>query len=332
MEMWMDWIASGTRRQSVERGGASEYIYIECVTDVVDAGLAGDEPVRGAAVRERGQRVVCRVLHHSSRHGQGADAVAGWGGKYRGMLGTMRTVAAEEGVGALWKGVTPGIRRQVLFGGLRIGMYEPVKKFYVGEDHVGDVPLHMKLAAGLTTGGLGIMVASPTDLVKVRMQAEGKLPAGTPKKYPSAMSAYGIIVKQEGVAALWTGLTPNIMRNSIINAAELVSYDQFKETFLGIGMKDDVFTHIGSALGAGFVACLVGSPVDVVKSRVMGESAGKYKGFVDCCVKTLAHEGPMAFYGGFLPNFARLGGWNVCMFLTLEQVRKAMRENNIAAL
>ena len=252
--------------------------------------------------------------------------------KYGGMLGTMRTVAAEEGLGALWKGITPGIHRQVLFGGLRIGMYEPVKKFYVGEDHVGDVPLHMKIAAGLTTGGLGIMVASPTDLVKVRMQAEGKLPAGTPKKYPSALSAYGIIVKQEGVAALWTGLTPNIMRNSIINAAELASYDQFKQTFLGIGMKDDVFTHIGSALGAGFVACVVGSPVDVVKSRVMGDSVGKYKGFVDCCVKTLTHEGPMAFYGGFLPNFARLGGWNVCMFLTLEQVRKAMRENNIAAL
>jgi hypothetical protein len=27
--------------------------------------------------------------------------------------------------------------------------------------------------------------------------------------------------KQEGVAALWTGITPNVMRNSIINAAEL---------------------------------------------------------------------------------------------------------------
>jgi len=94
-------------------------------------------------------------------------------------------------------------------------------------------------------------------------------------------------------------------------------------------MKDDVFTHIASALGAGLVACTVGSPVDVVKSRVMGDSVGKYKGFVDCCVKTLAQEGPMAFYGGFLPNFARLGGWNVCMFLTLEQVRKLMRENDI---
>lgn len=31
--------------------------------------------------------------------------------------------------------------------------------------------------------------------VQVRMQAEGKLPAGTPKRYPSAMAAYGIIIK-----------------------------------------------------------------------------------------------------------------------------------------
>lgn len=249
--------------------------------------------------------------------------------KYRGMIGTLATVAREEGAGALWKGITPGIHRQILFGGLRIGMYEPIKEIYVGKDHVGDVPLSMKIAAGLTTGALAIMVASPTDLVKVRMQAEGKLPAGVPKRYPSALSAYGIIAKQEGVAALWTGLTPNIMRNSIINAAELASYDQFKQTFLKAGMSDSVPTHILSALGAGFVACCVGSPVDVVKSRVMGDQTGKYKGFVDCCVKTMTKEGPMAFYGGFIPNFARLGGWNICMFLTLEQVRSAMKANNI---
>jgi hypothetical protein len=31
-------------------------------------------------------------------------------------------------------------------------------------------------------------------------------------------------------------------------------------------------------------------------------------------------QGPLAFYKGFLPNFARLGSWNVIMFLTLEQV------------
>lgn len=31
-------------------------------------------------------------------------------------------------------------------------------------------------------------------------------------------------------------------------------------------------------------------------------------------------QGPLAFYKGFLPNFGRLGSWNVIMFLTLEQV------------
>ena len=302
--------------------------------------------------------------------------------KYKGMMGTMMTVAREEGVGALWKGITPGassratprprarvppppgasavhlllfyprtiatrapssprrtltlalrspagIHRQILFGGLRIGLYEPIKNLYVGKDHEGDVPLHLKIAAGLTTGGLGIAVASPTDLVKVRMQAEGKLPAGVPRKYPSAMAAYGIIAKQEGVAALWTGLTPNVARNSVINAAELASYDQVKSSLMAAGMEDGVLTHLLSGLGAGFVACCVGSPVDVVKSRVMGDSAGKYKGFVDCVAQTLKSEGPGAFYKGFIPNFGRLGSWNVVMFLTLEQVKKAMRENGV---
>lgn len=31
-------------------------------------------------------------------------------------------------------------------------------------------------------------------------------------------------------------------------------------------------------------------------------------------------QGVTAFYKGFIPNFGRLGSWNVIMFLTLEQV------------
>ena len=43
---------------------------------------------------------------------------------------------------------------------------------------------------------------------------------------------------------------------------------------------------------------------------------------VDCFRKTYVNEGAFAFYKGFLPNFARLGSWNVVMFLSLEKVRK----------
>ncbi|PNH06251.1 Mitochondrial uncoupling protein 2 [Tetrabaena socialis] len=242
--------------------------------------------------------------------------------KYKGMLGTVMTIAREEGPSSLWKGLEPGLHRQCLFGGLRIGLYEPVRNLYVGSDFKGDPPLHLKIAAGLTTGALGIIVASPTDLVKVRMQSEGKLAEGVAKKYPSAVAAYGIIAKEEGVLGLWKGLGPNIARNAIINAAELASYDQIKQSMLGMGMKDDIKTHIVSGLGAGFVAVCIGSPVDVVKSRIMGDRAGRFTGVLDCFVKTARTEGVFAFYKGFVPNFGRLGSWNVAMFLTLEQVKK----------
>lgn len=249
--------------------------------------------------------------------GEGATAL-----KYRGMFGTMATIAREEGLKSLWNGIVPGLHRQCLFGGLRIGLYEPVKNLYVGKDFVGDVPLHQKILAGLTTGALAITVASPTDLVKVRLQAEGKLPPGVPRRYSGAMNAYSTIIKQEGVKALWTGLGPNVARNAIINAAELASYDQVKQSLLKIpGFSDSVFTHLLSAVGAGFIAVCVGSPVDVVKSRMMGNSQA-YTGTIDCFVKTLRNDGLAAFYKGFVPNFGRLGSWNVIMFLTLEQAKK----------
>ncbi|CAN0926399.1 Mitochondrial uncoupling protein 1 [Linum grandiflorum] len=244
--------------------------------------------------------------------------------KYNGMLGTVATIAREEGAASLWKGIIPGLHRQCLFGGLRIGLYDPVKNFYVGPDFVGDVPLSKKILAALTTGAVGISIANPTDLVKVRLQSEGKLAPGVPRRYSGAINAYSTIVKQEGVRALWTGVGPNIARNAIINAAELASYDQVKETILKIpGFKDNALTHLFAGLGAGFFAVCIGSPVDVVKSRMMGDPS--YKSTIDCFVKTLKNDGPLAFYKGFIPNFGRLGSWNVIMFLTLEQAKKFVR-------
>ncbi|RYR72676.1 hypothetical protein Ahy_A02g006903 isoform E [Arachis hypogaea] len=83
------------------------------------------------------------------------------------------------------------------------------------------------------------------------------------------------------------------------------------------GFSDNVVTHLLSGLGGGCFAVCIGSPVDVVKSRMMGDSS--YKSTLDCFLKTLKNDGPFAFYKVFIPNFGRLGSWNVIMFLTLEQ-------------
>jgi solute carrier family 25 uncoupling protein 8/9 len=248
--------------------------------------------------------------------------------KYHGTLHTLTTVAREEGVRSLWKGLVPGLHRQVLLGGVRIASYDPIRDFYgrLMKEEGGKTSLPTKVAAALTAGTLGVLVGNPTDCLKVRMQAQGKLPPGTPPKYPSAMQAYGIIARQEGLKALWTGTSPNILRNSVVNAAELATYDQIKQTLMrSFGFQDNVYCHLASSLCAGFLAVMAGSPFDVVKSRAMALSQqGGYKGVGDVVMQTFRKEGPLAFWSGFGANFLRLGSWNIAMFLTLEQLRKLM--------
>ncbi|KAK4765542.1 hypothetical protein SAY86_026632 [Trapa natans] len=209
--------------------------------------------------------------------------------KYRGLLGTVATIAREEGLSALWNGIIPGLHRQCIYGGLRIGLYGPVKSFLGGSDSAHDTSLFQNVLAALLTGAIAIAVANPTDLVKIRLQAEGKLPAGVSGRYAGALNAYVTIVSQEGLGALWTGLGPNIARNAVINAAELASYDQVKMTILKIpGFVDNALTHILAGLGAGFFAVCIGSPIDVVKSRMMGDTA--YKSTLECFMKTWKYE------------------------------------------
>ena len=90
--------------------------------------------------------------------------------KYNGLIGTMKTVAAEEGPFALFNGLTPGLQRQIVFAGLRIGLYVPVRNAITGELQPGQNPtLLQKIAAGMITGTIAISVANPTDVVKVRL-------------------------------------------------------------------------------------------------------------------------------------------------------------------
>jgi len=188
--------------------------------------------------------------------------------------------------------------------------------------------LYKKILAGLTTGTIGISIANPTDLVKIRLQAEGKLPPNVPRRYNGTADAFVKILKSEGVVGFWKGVGPNIIRNSIINAAELATYDQAKQTILNSGLlQDGLACHFSSALTAGFMATLVGSPADVLKTRIMNQKIGpdgvptEYKNAFDAISKISKNEGLSGWYKGFWPNFSRIGSWNIVMFLALEKIR-----------
>ena len=105
-------------------------------------------------------------------------------------------------------------------------MYIPVRNVIAGELKPGENPtMLVKILAGLTTGAIGICIANPTDVVKVRLQAQGRSADPTKVKYTGALDCYKKTIAADGVKGLWVGIVPNIMRNSVINAAELATYD-----------------------------------------------------------------------------------------------------------
>ena len=83
------------------------------------------------------------------------------------------------------------------------------------------------MIAAIITGAIGITVANPTDVVKVSLQNQGN-PLNKTKNlmhYTGTMDCYSKIIKHEGILGLWTSWSANVVRNSIINCAELASYD-----------------------------------------------------------------------------------------------------------
>ncbi|XP_052123538.1 mitochondrial uncoupling protein 2-like [Frankliniella occidentalis] len=251
--------------------------------------------------------------------------------QYEGLVGTLTTIARQEGVRSLYNGLSAGLQRQCAFVSVRLGMYESTKNFYQGlidgnrpkrATEVPSMNVTSRVLAGLTTGGLAVLFAQPTDVVKVRFQAA---PPGT-KPYPSTLAAYRSIAGAEGFFGLWRGLAPNVARNSIVNVSEIVCYDIVKDALLMHGvMSDGVPLHFSSAVVAGFCATVVASPVDVVKTRYMNAKPGEYRSALEVATRMASNEGLAAFYKGFTPSFCRLVSWNIAMWITYEQLKGVVR-------
>ncbi|XP_061817560.1 dicarboxylate carrier UCP2-like [Nerophis lumbriciformis] len=242
--------------------------------------------------------------------------------KYRGVFGTISTMVRTEGPRSLYNGLVAGLQRQMSFASVRIGLYDSMKQFYTrGTESSGIV---IRLMAGCTTGAMAVAFAQPTDVVKVRFQAQARLSDGG-RRYNGTLDAYKTIARDEGVRGLWKGCMPNITRNAIVNCSELVTYDIIKELILKYNlMSDNLPCHFTAAFGAGFCTTVVASPVDVVKTRFMNSGTNQYSSAINCAVTMLKNEGPAAFYKGFMPSFLRLGSWNIVMFVTYEQIKRGM--------
>ncbi len=245
------------------------------------------------------------------------------------MFDCIAKVSKQEGYSALYKGIKPALLRQASYSSIRMGIYEPIRDLISRGKNPDEINFFERTLAGGSAGAIGIMIANPTDLIKIRMQADR---AGT-RYVNGVMGAFVSTFKAEGLTGLWQGVIPNMQRAYIVNAAELATYDQVKTIMTtNFGFSgDSVFCHLVSSMSAGVVAALCSQPVDLAKNRLMNQPAGPgitpmYTGMLDCMYKVTKNEGITALYKGIGANASRIGLWCVAMFMSYEQFRIALRK------
>ncbi|KAI5723134.1 hypothetical protein M8J76_001747 [Diaphorina citri] len=221
---------------------------------------------------------------------------------HRGMVKTGLGIIREEGVSKLWRGVTPALYRHVVYSGCRIVTYEKIRAS-MSKNRDGTFPVWKSAISGVSSGALAQFLSSPADLVKK-------------------------ILSEGGIRGLWKGSIPNVQRAALVNLGDLTTYDTAKHLIIShTSLSDSHLTHVGMA---GLVAATMGTPADVVKTRIMNQPTdinGRgllYKSSLDCLLRTVENEGFLALYKGFLPVWIRMAPWSLTFWLSFEQIRHSL--------
>uniref|UniRef100_A0ACB8GF73 Uncharacterized protein n=1 Tax=Sphaerodactylus townsendi TaxID=933632 RepID=A0ACB8GF73_9SAUR len=79
---------------------------------------------------------------------------------------------------------------------------------------------------------------------------------------------------------------------------------------------------------SGLVAAILGTPADVIKTRIMNQPRNErgrgllYKSSTDCLLQAIQGEGVLSLYKGFAPTWMRMAPWSLVFWLSYEQIRR----------
>lgn len=228
-------------------------------------------------------------------------------------------IVKEEGVVALYSGLSASLLRQLTYSTTRFGIYEVAKQAVApgGES----VPFYQRVGLASLAGAAGGLVGTPADMINVRMQNDIKLSAESRRNYKHAFDGLIRVYREEGTRRLFSGVSTATGRAVLMTVGQLSFYDQVKLLLLKAGFSDNLVTHFLSSLTAGAVATTLTQPLDVLKTRAMNANPGEFSNMWHL-IKYTAKLGPLGFFKGYIPAFVRLGPHTILTFVFLEQLRK----------
>lgn len=153
----------------------------------------------------------------------------------------------------IYRGLSASLARQSLFSSNRHGLFGVITATCFNEPQE-NLSLQKQSVAGAAAGAVSSIISNPTDVVLIRMQADGHWPVGLRRNYKHVFHGLRCVVAEEGFASLWRGCGPTITRAVTITATQLPAYHTCKRKLISSGLNpDSISTHIMSSIVAATV-------------------------------------------------------------------------------
>jgi len=228
-----------------------------------------------------------------------------------GIYNTAKHLVKEGGVMGLYRGVLPEVA-----GGMPRSSAMYASQSYATRQlaawNGGQATTSVAVTAGIFAGIPEAIVATPFQVIKVRLQAVQHL-----KRYKNSLDCFKKVCAEEGVLALMQGLETTCWRNSVWNGVYFGCMHLIKdvsEELRPSGALAQTVYSLGVGFVGGAVATTCNAPFDVAKSRIQSEvSSGplsaerKYFTTFQTLRRILGEEGPRALYKGYTPKLLRMG-------------------------
>lgn len=152
------------------------------------------------------------------------------GSTYKSTLDCAIQTFRMGGIRAIYAGFEPQLLRNAVWNGTYFGLIGTIKNVIPVAPNATkkDKYVHSTLT-GAIGGAVGTCLNTPLDVVKSRMQNQPSVAPGQTPKYNWTLPSLKTVYQEEGLASLYKGLGPRLVRLGPGGGIMLVAFDFMKE-------------------------------------------------------------------------------------------------------
>lgn len=183
---------------------------------------------------------------------------------------------------------------------------------------------------GGIAGCIATSVVQPLDVVKTRLQLQGE---GVKSASSTPLQMGRAIVKSDGFAGLYVGLSAGYARQIVYGSARLGLFRTFSDAFKKMnndGKNLPGWQKVAAGLGAGALGSFIGNPTELSLIRMQADATlpaaerRHYTGVVNAITRIIREEGVIALWKGSTPTVTRAMALNVAMLATADEAKERL--------